>query len=303
MLLAASASILFTSGCAFWEDDIQEAKKSKKAPQAAGAPQMLVPQNGKNNIAKPIVVDEACCPESDMMVAPVKAGTKVSPPPLPNNIAPAAGTVETRLTNLEKRVDVIDSTVNQMKPALLKLDLFDKDIENTAAASPSGLPPVKAPPKGKKAAEKAAQQQFMEPILDEDEAVAGSAVDEEAAAAPKKKSSGSASGSASAAVNSIRMADNAGKTRIVFDLSAPAEYSYDIDNGEKILVVSFPGASAAADPAIKKNALIDHIDAMEDGAGSAYVIALKKSARIVTAQKLGPSNGSGHRVFFDIAPE
>lgn len=105
-------------------------------------------------------------------------------------------------------------------------------------------------------------------------------------------------------VNKVRIGEQgAGKTRIVLDTSAPAKVSYDIDNGEKILVVELPGASwqAQAAQTLKNSALISSYEAESHDGGSRLIVQLKDAAQVLSMSRLDPAEGAGYRVFLDLA--
>ena len=109
----------------------------------------------------------------------------------------------------------------------------------------------------------------------------------------------------SAYVKNVRIGTFKGNTRLVLDLSRPAaDFSYDLDNRENLLVVEIDGAGWRAQEAQEGagSDLISSISASTTrGGGSRMVVELSEQADIVRAQKLPPTGNNGHRIFMDLA--
>ncbi len=104
-------------------------------------------------------------------------------------------------------------------------------------------------------------------------------------------------------VNQVRIGEQpGGKTRIVLDSTQPAKINYDIDNGEKILVIEVPGAvwAASQSSTLKNSPLVSSYKAESDAGGSRVIIQLKAEAKVLGTSRLTPANGAGHRVFLDL---
>jgi hypothetical protein len=126
---------------------------------------------------------------------------------------------------------------------------------------------------------------------------------EPAKVAPKPKAAPAAATSGPLKVNQVRIGEQPnGKTRIVLDSTQPAKINYDIDNGEKILVIEVPGAAWAASQSatLKNSPLVSSYKAESDAAGSRVIIQLKADAQVLGTSRLAPANGAGHRVFLDL---
>ena len=111
----------------------------------------------------------------------------------------------------------------------------------------------------------------------------------------------------SAYVKNVRTGTFKGNTRLVLDLSRPAaDFSYDLDNRENLLVVEIDGAGWRAQEA-QELANSDLISSISAGTtrrgGSRMVVELSEQAKVVRAQKLPPTGNNGHRIFMDLAAQ
>lgn len=104
-------------------------------------------------------------------------------------------------------------------------------------------------------------------------------------------------------VTGIRFGEYKGRDRVVLDLSAPAEFRYDLDNNEKILIVDLPSAAWSAQMAkkITNSGAISAYNAQPgQNGGTQLIFSLKRNARITQARPLPPNATYGHRIFMDI---
>lgn len=105
-------------------------------------------------------------------------------------------------------------------------------------------------------------------------------------------------------VQKVRNGIFQGNTRLVLDLSRPADFSYDLDNRENLLVVEIDGAGWRAPEMqeITGSDLISSISASTTRqGGSRMVVELSGDAEVVRAQSLPPTGNNGHRIFMDLA--
>lgn len=108
---------------------------------------------------------------------------------------------------------------------------------------------------------------------------------------------------ADSSVIGLRIGEHPGKTRIVLDLSAPAQFTPDLDNEEKLLMIALPGTAWAAENSRTiKNPLIRSWSVQKSGEGSTLAIDLGKPAKIIMSTSLPPSEDAGNRIVIDIAP-
>lgn len=109
-----------------------------------------------------------------------------------------------------------------------------------------------------------------------------------------------------ASIRNVRFGNHeGGKARVVIDLSAALTFKFDIDNGEKLMVVEIPGAVWDAGPVtrtIQDNPLVQSMTSLPDGAGGTrLVLQLRASAKILWSQAIPPAGGQGNRIVFDIS--
>ena len=107
-------------------------------------------------------------------------------------------------------------------------------------------------------------------------------------------------------VRDVRVGQHPGKTRLVLDLSQKSNFTYDLDNNEKLLLIDLPSTpwSAKSTEAFSKDPLIARYNASDNGnGGTMLAIQLKRPARILEATTLAPNSTYGnHRIMLDIAP-
>lgn len=87
-------------------------------------------------------------------------------------------------------------------------------------------------------------------------------------------------------VTQVRFGQHDDKTRMVLDVSPGVNYSYDIDNNEKILLISLPGAGWAgvAQDAVAQSPYVASYQAVPDGSGGTQlVVQLRVAARVALA--------------------
>ncbi len=106
-------------------------------------------------------------------------------------------------------------------------------------------------------------------------------------------------------VKGIRIGEHGSKTRLVLDLSANAKpaFKYDLDNGEKVLLVELPASGwAGAQSGTPKSPLIESwtVQKTPEG-GSTLAIQLKKDARVLSTEFLKPEGPDSARLVMDIA--
>jgi hypothetical protein len=94
-----------------------------------------------------------------------------------------------------------------------------------------------------------------------------------------------------------------GKIRMVLDLTGKADYRFDIDNEEKLLLVELPktGWSGETGRTLAGNPLIQSYNVQETGSGgSRMIVTLRKGAKVTYNSLLLPAGGSGYRVVLDL---
>lgn len=106
-------------------------------------------------------------------------------------------------------------------------------------------------------------------------------------------------------VTQVRTGAHPDKTRMVLDINAPAQFRYDLDNNEKLLLIDLPGInwSAPRQQKLARNPLVSGYTAQASGdGGTMLVVELKQPAKVLRSKALPPNDRYGHRIYFDIAP-
>lgn len=105
---------------------------------------------------------------------------------------------------------------------------------------------------------------------------------------------------------SIRVGEHPDKTRIVLDASGNPNYSYDLDNSEKIFIVELPGTgwSASAQSTFSSSPVLAsyRTDSLNDN-GTRLIMQLKKAASVVYSSKIGGKQPGQERIVIDLAPD
>jgi|GEM_PF-3448854 len=104
-------------------------------------------------------------------------------------------------------------------------------------------------------------------------------------------------------VQDIRFGKYKGRDRIVLDLTKPAQFRYDLDNNEKLLIIDLPDASWGTQMAKKitsSGAVAAYNAQPGPNGGTQLIFSLKKNARVTQARALPPNQQYGNRIFMDI---
>ncbi len=117
-----------------------------------------------------------------------------------------------------------------------------------------------------------------------------------------------ASASATGAnVTGVRIGEHGNKTRFVIDLTGKSkpDFKYDLDNGEKLLLVDLPSTGWTGKQSGKGGAGAPLVEgwSVQKGAsgGSSLAVQLKKNARILSTQFLPAEGKDPARLVMDIA--
>lgn len=124
--------------------------------------------------------------------------------------------------------------------------------------------------------------------------------------APAAQSPPPAPAAAGISVTALRTGEHPGKTRIVLDLSGKTEFTADLDNAEKILVVDLPGAawSAATKKTFDASSRLAsyEVNPGANGKGSLLVIKLRSDTAILYKGVMPADSGAGSKIVIDIGP-
>ena len=106
-----------------------------------------------------------------------------------------------------------------------------------------------------------------------------------------------------AQVKDLRIGEHGDKTRLVFDVTGPASYRYDIDNEEKIMIIELPGtgwAGLAQWTSGKAPLLASYTVSPSDGGGSRVIIQLKQAVSVVYESTIAGKAGEAFRIVVDL---
>ncbi len=101
----------------------------------------------------------------------------------------------------------------------------------------------------------------------------------------------------------VRFGVHEGKTRIVLDLPQSVEFSTDLDNTEKFLLIELKGVdlNLKREGQGLKSSLISSYTVDTSTQGLTHIIlTLKSNASIITQESLKPVGPYGHRIFIDL---
>jgi hypothetical protein len=108
-------------------------------------------------------------------------------------------------------------------------------------------------------------------------------------------------------ISRVRTGEHPGKTRMVFDVSGPSNFKFDVDNAEKRLMLDVSSAAwgAPEQNAVTNSSLISGYTAhaSSQNQGTSVEIALKKPVRVLYSAAMKPNEVHGHRIVLDIAAE
>ena len=106
-------------------------------------------------------------------------------------------------------------------------------------------------------------------------------------------------------VKMLRTGEHPGKTRLVLDLDASADFKYELDNKQGLLVIRLPSAQwNAPNERVFKNSRILQAYAAKPAKGGGALVALKLKgpAKVLASSKLGKNAAGDYRIFLDVAP-
>lgn len=111
--------------------------------------------------------------------------------------------------------------------------------------------------------------------------------------------------SAKTAVREIRFGVHEGYTRIVLDLGAQTPHSVDIDNQEKLVVISLPEAGWNAPASGTQNGPLVKSYAAQavPGGGTNLALVTARGVKVKSSGILPPGANPNTRLFIDLAPE
>ena len=271
-----------------------------------GAGQTMVTQNSALDQPMQMTPDSSA-PVSQVEAAPMAAVHErvvpVADPQLAQRLSRLeqnVGGIQSNVSGLESDVAGLQEEVTSIRPRVAKVEAIEKhfrdlSLELDRINKTYDMAPVVRPEKTATAAPspKAVESKALPPVVEAKKPVAVKKAPVAKAAAP-----------APLKVQKVRIGEQAsGKTRIVLDTTAPAKISYDIDNGEKILVIELPGAAwdAQKSQTLKNSGLVASYTSEGHDVGSRMIVQLTDAAQVVSTSRLDPAEGAGYRVFLDLA--
>lgn len=105
------------------------------------------------------------------------------------------------------------------------------------------------------------------------------------------------------AVTALRTGEHGDKTRLVLDVTGPANYRHDLDNSENLMVIELPGTkwNAAQSMAVKSPIVQSYSVQSTDDGGSRVILQLKKAANVAYEGVIKPDAGNNHyRIVIDL---
>lgn len=106
-------------------------------------------------------------------------------------------------------------------------------------------------------------------------------------------------------VQKIRTGEYPDRTRLVIDLNAPAEFAYDFDQDQNLLIIRLSATDWSAPKEkryAKSNALQGYAAKIAENGQALVAFKLKGPSKVLRSEKLGKNTDGHYRIFFDIAP-
>ncbi len=105
----------------------------------------------------------------------------------------------------------------------------------------------------------------------------------------------------------LRAGEHADKLRIVIDTNKRTNFSMDLDNDEKLIIIELADARWIGDKSKEFNnsKLLESysIEPINNGKGSMVILSLRKSTTIMREKRLTPDKSNPyHRIYFDLKP-
>jgi hypothetical protein len=108
-----------------------------------------------------------------------------------------------------------------------------------------------------------------------------------------------------ARIKAVRIGDHAGKTRLVFDVEGRLGYSHEVDNKQKVLLISMAAAAfdAPKQKVFSHSQMLKAYVAKPSKDGKILVaLKLNERAKVLKSKDLGVNAQGVRRVYLDIAP-
>jgi hypothetical protein len=199
---------------------------------------------------------------------------------------------DARFDRLENTVGTIHQDLAELKPSIKRLVSVERDLQDLMMQLDALLNEKHITPRRMEPAEitppqtttnitakpvKTVQQQARKPLPQID--------------------------SSKATIQSLRLADHAGKTRLVIETTQNMKYSASLDQNENLLILSFDKGDIAFDPSdlSKKSKLVNAVTTTSEGNGLLIIIELAKTSDLIQQGRIKPNKDSAyHRIFIDL---
>lgn len=181
-------------------------------------------------------------------------------------------TTNERIERLETALAKVNDTLDKMQPQMMKL----AGIEDS-----------------------------LEALLAKTEPAAGPVPDEDIRkATPPAKTLPVSFPTGRNTVLQMRIGEHSDKTRLVLDVNRHFQFSYDLDNDSRILLINLPDTAWAAQVSqtLSDSPLIQSYTAQDNGNdGTNLAIQLKQPVQVLWSDTLMPMGDQTHRIVMDLA--
>ena len=223
-----------------------------------------------------------------------------------------------RLDRLEGAVQGLRNDFDSIQPSITRLIGLEGDIQELVTQLEALLEVENTPPPGPVAPVAATAiappQNVMEtalappqnlqqpkPVMAGDPAMAKP---QQISPPPAQKVNNATSASSGQNVVNIRIGEHPDKTRLVLDVNGKADFTHDLDNMERILLVDLPGTGWNAmmqKTFSAKSPIIQSFRTEKtDQGGSLLIVQLKHPAQVTYAKSIGGKTPSQDRIVVDI---
>ncbi len=245
--------------------------------------------------------EKAQRPEPQVKLMQTADSTWIDPQPgtapIEHTLPASAGNAgaQARLVQLEQQVAEMRNDMSMMMPALTRLASVQTDLQAVLVGQIQPAAGASLP-----------AQNPYQPGTGRPTPIAKSphqAAARPAAAPPPATPVAYSQSSNGPLIKQVRFGEHPDKTRIVLDMSAETTFKYDLDNGEKILMIELPQAGWKGQPesSTRNSALISSYSLMPDGQGGTRIIMqLRQDVQVRWAQAIPAAAGKDPRVVIDI---
>ncbi len=229
----------------------------------------------------------------------------------PEQMANVEGTqgnedVHFRLIRMEREVEDLRQDFDKLLPPLSNLIVADRDLDRTIEeiqARPERKPVMPQQASSKPMAD-VLQRTARAPMAIHTQEEPAGAIAPPVPAVQSEPAKAAPAPGGQAVVNSVRLGDHPGKTRLVLDMTGASKYKVDVDNNEKLLLIELSDAGwSAAQQKVLNNPLVKgYTTQAGPNGGTMLALELKKPVKVLGSSALKPNGQTGHRIYFDLAP-